>query len=347
MDAALAQPTELDADARGRWAALAERAVAPNPYFHPDFVLPAAAAFGDDRVRIAVAGDWEGAIPVRVRARWRGMPLTGTLAWLHDQCFLGTPLLARAEALGGLIAAMTGAGRFAELDLVDLPDAPPGSIRFGGYTRAAVVRRPEPTYLDWLSGKHLRGLRRKGRQLAADLGGELELVDRAGSREAVERFLDLEDAGWKRERGTSLRRVPGGAEFLHAVCAGFAERGALELLFLEAGSRTAAARLNLRAGDEIFCFKIAFDEELRRHSPGVQMELLMLDRFHADPTAMRMDSCADPRSELWNRLWPDRKQLGGLLVPRSRLLAPLLRAGGAAISRRRETDTPTARNPEP
>src|SRR3712207_7988263 len=45
----------------------------------------------------------------------------------------------------------------------------------------------------------------------------------------------------------------------------------------------AAARLNLRAGDELFCFKIAHDETLRKFSPGMQVELAMIEHFHADP----------------------------------------------------------------
>jgi len=339
------------ADRRG-WAELAERALELNPFFHPDFALPATRLPGAGRVAVAVAGAWEAALPVRPARRWRGLPLPGTLAWLHDQCFLGTPLVGPehpAESLGALLRGLPASGAFAEIDVaaVDGPfgaalDAalPAGAIRFGSYRRAALERRTEPTYLDGrLSGKHRRAQRRLGRGLAAELGGELVLVDHAGSADAVEAFLALEDAGWKGRQGTSLRRVPGGAAFLHAVCRGFAERGALQLLFLEARGQVAAARLNLCAGEEVFCFKIAFDEALRRFSPGMQMELHLIERFHADPTAARMDSCADPGSEMFNRLWADRKLLGGVLLPRRGVrgfaIRPLLHAVGERITRRR------------
>lgn len=329
---------------RSRWAALAERALVPNPFFHPDFVVPAARIKNHDAVGLLVVGDWEAALPVRAARRWRRLPLPGTLAWLHDQCFLGTPLVAPerpAESFAALLRKLPSSGLFGELDIAAL-DAfgaaavPRGSVRFGAYTRAAVERRPEATYLDGrLSGKHRRAQRRAARDLGAELGDELELVDRAGDADAVDAFLALEDAGWKGEQGTSLARVPDGAQFVHEVCAAFAARGALQLLFLQGGGRVVAARLNFRAGAEIFCFKIAFDESLRRYSPGFQMELRMLEHFHADPTAERMDSCAGPGSEMFDRLWPDRKALGGLLVPRTRAVRPALRAVAAQISKRR------------
>ncbi|MGI8622562.1 MAG: GNAT family N-acetyltransferase [Solirubrobacteraceae bacterium] len=337
-----------DADRRG-WAALAERAIEPNPYFHPDFVLPAARMLGD-AVAIVVAGDWEAAVPVTAARRWRRLPLPGLLSWIHAQCFLGTPLVADAAAVEPLLAGLgsLGAGAFAEIDLAaasgPLADAlaaalPASAIPFGRFERAALERRGEPTYLEGrLSGKHRRAQRRLGRDLAAELGGEVVLVDRGGSDAAVDTFLALESAGWKGESATALSSLPGGGDFLHAVCRAFAARGALQLLFLEAGDHVAAARLNLRAGAELFCFKIAHDEALRRFSPGMQMELHMLDHFHADATAARMDSCADPASKMFNRLWADRKALGGVLLPRGargRAVRPALRAVAERIGRNR------------
>jgi CelD/BcsL family acetyltransferase involved in cellulose biosynthesis len=334
---------------RGAWAALAERALEPNPFFHPDFVVPAAALTGAP-VALVVVGDWEAAVPVVAARRWRRLPLPGLLSWIHDQCFLGTPLVADVEAVAPLLAGLRslGSGIFAELDLAaaDGPvgaalDAalPTGALGFGAFSRAALVRREESTYLEGrLSGKHRRAHRRLGRDLAEHLDGELRLVDHAGSADAVDRFLALEAAGWKGEQGTALASLDGGAAFTHAVCSAFAARGALQLLFLEVGERVVAARLNLRGGGELFCVKIAHDESLRKFSPGMQMELAMIDHFHADPTAMRMDSCTDPGSEMFNRLWADRKHLRGALLPRGtagRAARPALRAVAERISANR------------
>lgn len=340
------------------WAELAVRAEDPNPFLHPDFVLAAARAQGTmDSVHLARVRDGDGllaALPVRPSRRWRRLPLPGTLAWTHEQCFLGTPLVApgtSGDPLAVLVDGLTTLcdGSFVELDLVTaegrLSDAldevlSRRALVFGRFHRAALERRPAGDYLDGrLRGKHRRSLRRLARELGTQLGGELQLVERAGARDAVETFMDLEAQGWKGQQGTALASDQARAEFFRHMCHAFAERGALQLLFLEAGGRTVAARANLRAGDAIFCFKIAYDESLSRYSPGMQLELRMIEHFHADASAQRMDSCADPRAEMFNRLWPDRRELRAVLLPTSgpagRLVRPVLRAVTGAIDRRR------------
>ena len=72
-----------------------------------------------------------------------------------------------------------------------------------------VRRRPEPTYLDGrISSRHWKA---RQRRLADQLGGRWSLVDRAGvpgAEAAVEQFLQLEAAGWKRRAGTALASTP-------------------------------------------------------------------------------------------------------------------------------------------
>lgn len=359
---------DLTPAAIAAWAELAARAEDPNPYLHPEFVLAAARSEGLlASVRLLTVRDADGmlaALPVRHSCRWRRLPIPATLAWTHDQCFLGTPLVARESSRESLAAFVDGlgarcGGAFAELDLVcgegplsrALDDVlPRDALVFGRFNRAALERRPADDYLDGrLRGKHRRSLRRLARDLQSELGGDLELVERAGRQDAVEDFLRLEAEGWKGEQGTALASDRARADFFRCVCRDFAARGALQLLFLKAGGRTVAARANLRAGDTIFCFKIAHDEALSRHSPGMQLELRMIEHFHADASAERMDSCADPASEMFNRLWPDRRELRGVLLPASglsgRFARPVLRAVGGAIDRRRAAAGPAGATP--
>jgi hypothetical protein len=83
-----------------------------------------------------------------------------------------------------------------------------------------------------------------------------------------------------------------------------------------AGDRPAAFKCNLIAGDEVFCFKIAYDETLARFSPGVQLEQRMVDVFHDEmPSIGLLDSCADPDNDMINRLWPDRRPLVSYAIP--------------------------------
>jgi CelD/BcsL family acetyltransferase involved in cellulose biosynthesis len=83
-----------------------------------------------------------------------------------------------------------------------------------------------------------------------------------------------------------------------------------------AGDRPAALKCNLIAGDEVFCFKIAYDESLSRFSPGVQLEERMVQVFHEQmPETRVLDSCASPDNDMINRLWPDRRPLVSYAVP--------------------------------
>jgi len=303
---------------------------------------------------VARSDGLEACLTVHAARRWHGLPVRATRSWVHDQCLLGTPLAAGERSEGALTDLLLGlresdASVFAELDWIDrlgpvggeLDAALPSSgWAFGAFSRAALERRPEPTYTEGrIKGKHRRSLRRLGRELAEHLGGELSVVDRAGEDRAVDQFIELEAAGWKARAGTDLAGS-GQAGFFREICRRFSGRGALQLLFLEAEGTVAAARCSLRAGRVLFCFKVAFDERLRRFSPGTQLELRVIDRFHADQTLDRMDSCAASDSELFNRLWPDRRSLQALLLPspglRGAAVRPILRAATRAIGRRRE-----------
>jgi CelD/BcsL family acetyltransferase involved in cellulose biosynthesis len=341
---------ELTARERGDWIELAKHALEPNPFLDPDFVLPAARAFdrgGNVRLAAVEGPDgWDCCVPVRSARSWHGAPISHTGGWLHKQCFLGTPLVAAPDALPYLLGAIRreAKGAFFGLPLVDTDAVvtsalPKGGLRYGHQSRAALHRRPGNDYLEGrLRGKHRRALRRAANQLAEELGGALTLTHHDDDA-AARRFLDLEAAGWKGQRGTALLTAAGAPEFFAEMYRRLSERGAAELVFLEAGGTVCAARCNLRAGGVLFCFKVAHDESLRSFSPGMQLELLMIDRFHADASLTRMDSCTDRDSELFNRIWPDRRELVDIMVPTARpsaiVMRPALKAATAAIDRRR------------
>ena len=111
-----------------------------------------------------------------------------------------------------------------------------------------------------------------GRALARELGAELEVVDETASAGAVEAFLELERSGWKGQHQTALASDNDHAAFFTSICAALSEQGRLELLCLRAGDRRVAMKCNIYAGEGGFCFKIAYDEQLARFSPGVQLE---------------------------------------------------------------------------
>jgi CelD/BcsL family acetyltransferase involved in cellulose biosynthesis len=320
------------------WRELSEEAIEPNPFFDPDFVMPSAEVLAGGEVPLLVAteGDrWLACLPVRAAWRWKRVPSPALTSWVHLYCFFGTPLVApgaEEEAVRALLDAAAGMRRpILGLDLVggDGPvmraleaAAEPhgGLIVYERRERAALHRGGSGGEIA-LNTKHRRDVARQGRRLSELLDAPLEVVDQAGDPAAVDDFLRLEAGGWKGKEGTAFASI-GHAGLFKEISHRFAERGHLELLTLAGGGRVAAVSVNLLAGDAMFCFKIAFDEELSRYSPGIQLQVALTNRFQDNAALKTVDSCAVPGNQMINRLWTGRR-------PVAAVVAPLGGAGGA------------------
>jgi CelD/BcsL family acetyltransferase involved in cellulose biosynthesis len=287
---------------------------------------------------------WSACLPVREYERWHRLPFACLGVWDHPYSLLRGPLVAPGEKrFASLLEALLAESRVVGLDL--LPDSFDAggeqAVELRSDERAVLRKRPENDYIvDRVSIKHRREFKRQARQLSERLDAPLELVDRAGEDEGVETFLRLEASGWKGRGGTAMASDPAHAEFFRAVARKFAERGLLELLFLEGGGTAAAGHCSFLGGDTSFSFKIGFDDELSRYSPGRELELRAMDRFHDDPRLQLIDSCAQPDNEYINRLWPDRRTLKTRAYFRPGVTGKAMRAGltAAVAARRRRAE---------
>lgn len=347
---------ELSGEDLGHWRELARNALEPNPFFDPDYVLPANEALeGRGRGLAVVAGDdgWLACLPVHRPRTWHRLPLPGLAAWHHPYSFLGTPLVRGddpAAPLAHLLEHLLARPRatFLGLDLIHRDGVVAVALRRAAATagsrlvihseheRAALARQGdggEGGVRIALSPKHRRNFERLRRRLEAELGTVLETVERSGEERAVETFLAMEAAGWKGRRGTAFSSLEHHAAFFRDVCRTLAKRGALELLSLESAGESVAMKCNIRAGRGSFCVKIAYDERWQRYSPGVQLELDNVERFRGDHEVEWMDSCAGPRNQMSNRLWGERRGIVNLAACAPRLRGRLAH-GGVAASRR-------------
>jgi CelD/BcsL family acetyltransferase involved in cellulose biosynthesis len=323
-------PIEDLSDAQlGAWRDLAARAVEPNPFYEPEFVLPAARHLGARRVGLLTVergGELQGCLPVRQRSAG---PLSALVAWHHPYTFLGTPLVDGSElattveqlfgavrrrgpalltidplgADGPIAAAVDDACREHRVSVVQRRDS----------QRAALTRETAVTSLD-ADKNQRRDRRRRWRMLEEDLGGTVSVEDRAGSAAAVEEFLRIEASGWKGQTGTALAASPSHAEFFREICRAFSDAGRLQMLAIGSEHRTAAISCDISAGDTLFCFKIGFDEALRRGAPGVQLVYTNGQVFRDQRSERLLDSCAAPDNKLLNRLWTDRRSLWNLVA---------------------------------
>ena len=336
-----------------RWRDLAGNALEPNPFFEPDLVLAAREHLGEGKAALLVVEDqdaWRACLPVS-RQRIDGVAVTGN--WLHLYCFLGTPLLC-GDAPDAAARALLATGCEGNpLSLRRLGGGRPGGRRAAARgrraraghgvrvcsDRALLRRRPGGGYLDAMRGHRRRELNRLGRALARELGSELEVVDETAVPGAVEAFLELERSGWKGQRQTALASDNGHAAFFTSICAALSEQGRLELLCLRAGDRRVAMKCNIYAGEGGFCFKIAYDEQLARFSPGVQLERENVRVFAENRDEWWQDSCADQENTMINRLWPDRRTLATVVLaqpgPRATTFRHVVRAARTVRARRR------------
>ena len=329
---------EVDAPLRQAWDALAARAVEPNPYVEAGPVLAAARHLPDgagaELLVVERAGRLELALPLLRSRGYRRVPVPTYRAWGHDDCFLETPLLDSpdpeatwASALGRLASGTTGWLSFEQLpgdgvvrsSLDAALSRRADAVVLASTERPVVHRRAKATYLDGrLSSSRRRKLGRTRRRLERQLGAEVSLVDRSGvdPRAALGRFLELEAGGWKGEAGTavaasSARGTAFTETFVEACAAGRAQ-----LWELRGGETVVASLCVLVSGGGAFHVKTAFDEAYSSSSPGLQLEVAVLEDFHDDPALGWIDSGAvEDSSSPSTLLYPDRRRLDAVVVP--------------------------------
>ena len=252
-------------------------------------------------------------------------------AWRHPYSYLGTPLVAagaEAEFATALVASLGSNEHFDHLMvrrwsvgpvLEAVEAAVVGDRRIDvlftrRFERGAYRGRESEEELSWVKGKRRSELRRQRRKLGEELGAEVEVIDRPDTMAAIDDFLTLEASGWKGEEGTALASQAGSSELFRRMCAGFAARGRLQIRTLRAGERSLAMTCDLAAGDTLFGFKSAYDESLRRYSPGVQLQSDNFGTFDREREESLFDSCAEPGNEMINGLWPDRREIATVVL---------------------------------
>ncbi len=337
------------------WSELAQRAVEPNPFFEPEFVLPAARHLDAGHVALLVArdgaGEWLACMPVARHITYGRRRLPVFAAWRDPRygC-LGTPLVARSAVQVGVERLLEQALRASRAGVVALPllgdDGPVAEgLRLAlaahgrrpawrrGVKRAVMHRSTlEGGTAGLVTSRHRRDLGRLARRLSETLGAPLEATETSSLDGAVERFLTLEEAGWKGSRRTALICDHAHTLFFREMCAGFRAAGRLQLLELGTPETTVSAKCNLLSGEGVFCFRIAFDSAFAHFRPGLQLELRMLEVFRESMSQSFIDSCASPDSKLFANLWPERRPIGSYLVAANGAVSWAVRQGIAHLT---------------
>jgi CelD/BcsL family acetyltransferase involved in cellulose biosynthesis len=232
------------------------------------------------------------------------------LSTAHEEAGLARNLLLPHIRSGGAFARLLRerAGRLGlQVDLIPALDRP------------VLIRREETAdayFTRSVAPKRLRELRRTHRRLSEQ--GILEhrrVTDPAELRMAVEDFLHIELGGWKGKAGTALLSRPQTAAFARAAFAGSSDDGAIasaDVLSLD--GRAIAVSLNLQVGRSCCAIKCAYDETYRRFSPGLVLELLVIEHLFTTRFADELDSCVTQPGHVIQDLWDGAVEVGTLAV---------------------------------
>jgi CelD/BcsL family acetyltransferase involved in cellulose biosynthesis len=343
----LSSITSLTADQLDEWRRLASAAAEPNPFFEPSFVTAAARAEGDQGASLLYDerdGAWTGCIPVERRRLGLSTVLVG---WRSHYTYLGTPLVDR-DATPAFATALVGAladsefGRYLLLQRASkgpvseaIADACDESGRVAVLFeridgRAALVRGQGNDYLAGMKSRKRSELRRQRKKLEAELETDLASRQRTDLPAAIDAFMQLEAAGWKGREGTAMASATGTADLFKDICTNFADEGRLLLRSLEGSDRVTAMTCDIAAGDVLFGFKAAYDEGLRRYSPGVLLQIDNFEAFEDDRSERMLDSCGEPSNGSMNALWPGRREIATMLLGPG---GPIGRTVGRAVDR--------------
>jgi Acetyltransferase (GNAT) domain len=202
-----------------------------------------------------------------------------------------------------------------------------------------------------LSRVRRKEYRRQERRLAETGQLEYAALDPDAGLDAlntwIEEFLEFEAKSWKGKGGRALACSETDRDYFVKVAKEAFRRGKLMMLALRFNGRPIAYKVNFLSGIGSFAFKIAFDEEYARYSPGVLLELENIRALHersqiGQPSPIKwMDSCADPDRFMINHLWTDRRAIQTMIVstgkPRGDLalaITPLLKWANRQLFRR-------------
>lgn len=321
------------------WDDLAKNASEPNVFMERWFIEPSLLHLPrPEGLRLAFV--WDGVELIGVATffmarRYGRMVLSHVQTWSHYHSFLGTPLIRKGQEhqFWSLLLAALDEADWAD-GLLHLTGLVEGDKVHASLIATAqklgracdTVHRTERALLKSDLGAtayyetHVRKKKRKeiGRLKSrlAELGNvHFETAaDEAQAIAFAQQFLDLEMAGWKGKAGSALACLPETEQFFRAIINGAWHAGRLEIQRLSLGDKPIAILVNFFALPGSFSYKIAFDEDYARFSPGVLIQLENLRCLESEGFGW-MDSCAVENHPMINSLWAERRTIIRVSIP--------------------------------
>jgi CelD/BcsL family acetyltransferase involved in cellulose biosynthesis len=321
------------------WEGLSEKAVVTNVFYEPWMMLPAIdlhtnredlrflLVFGPQQID-GLKPLW-GLFPLELQSRCMHLPIRALAFWQHRWCYLNVPLI-DAEHVWETLEAfwrwfernpfgtrildtnlLPGDGPFGPIwadfaigrTSMMLSDYPRGLLKPSGTAKAYIANA--------VSKRHQYEYERQARRLAEMGKVEYCLVESVSDVDAwLDQFLALESDGWKGgATGAAFAKHAADMSYFRSVTRDGFLRNRVTLRSLVLDGKVIAMKHNLLAGDGAFALRIAFDEKYYKYSPGLLLEIENIRQVCANSRTKWVDSCTQPRSKLYNRIWTERRMI--------------------------------------
>lgn len=329
------------------WTRLTKDCLVANPFYEPFFLLPALQktrpagrvlvvfVFKKSK-KVPRTEELVGIFPIERRSngilslpRWRLLTTSLILRSVplltnqHPECALSAFLKWSAESGIGLLEfdRVLAEGPFQHA-LVNALTACGRLPYVTGQSINATLNKDRQTAQS--GGKAFREINRKRRRL--EELGDLQfrfLSETESLSEWQLRFLELEASGWKGRRGTAMMQSDRERELFMTVTRQAWARKKLQMFGLFLDDQPIAMKCNLCAGREGLAWKITYDENFSKFSPGLILELEHKLHFERQSELDRLDFCARADHPLCQRIAHQQLCLQRLLIPCDSLVSEL------------------------
>lgn len=322
---------------------LTYRTIEPNIFFNPNFLIPAMPRLDERTVRLIVMRD-EKQTDSRLRLM---MPYTierpgfGTTppvirCWGNKFGPNGTPLIDNDDPVGVVKDLFTILGR----EHLNMPPVMVFPVMATNGPVAKVIRSVAlendlplqitnrnkrammeslddgETYLKRaISKNHYREINRQWRKLE-ELGTlEYKVASKPDDvRWAVENFLSLEGKGWKGKARTAMINNRLQAAFARETTNNLAAEGKCRIHGIYLNDEMIASLIVFLENGVASTWKITFDEDYSRFSPGKLLLARVTEYLLDDFNVLRADSCAYENHPLMDHLWTERTEFSTIVI---------------------------------
>ena len=273
------------------WRILCDEAVDDQPFYRPEWIAAHIRAFSPQAKIVLLTVSRQGrllfVLPLlREWSVFSGVPLRKLRGPVNSHsCRFDAVRHASSQGDAAVVAAWNHLQNLPGWDVLELQDLPEGSTisalalaacNSGVHTAQVTMRSnpyvpvpADPADLKKLPvNARLRGkLRHIRRELDSQGGLKFLRFDKA-DRSVLDRFYELESAGWKGAEGSAIACNPEIRQFYDEVSQAAERFGYLRLYSLELNGELLASHFGLSLRGRYFSPKIAYNEKFPQYAPG-------------------------------------------------------------------------------